>query len=172
LEAVLRERLNSIEVAQLTATQNWLDELPTGKWAVFEKIQPADPMNEQQLTSHPVGCKKLLTYLTVNQPEMQGILNDWLCHVYVIENIQEGFVKKSLLNAGEMLVTPQGHMITRTSLTFYAPDSQLHGVLSRQQELKNIQITIDRLESQLHHQRGLLDEAKKQNVHLSNEIQQ
>ena len=171
LEAVLRERLNSIEVEQLALIQNWMDGLPSGKWAIFEKIQPAISTDAQQSIPNHISCEKLLTYVTINQPEVQYVLEDWLCHVYVIEDIQEGLIKRLMLNSGEVLVTCRGHMMTRTSLTFYAPDSQLHGVLSRQQELKNIQVEIEQLESQLHHQHDLLTAATQQNAKLSDAIQ-
>ena len=42
-----------------------------------------------------------------------------------------------------MLVTREGHIITRHSLTYYAPDSQLHGVLARQREMAQIKIEMD-----------------------------
>ncbi len=148
-----------------------MDGLPSGKWAIFEKIQPAISTDKQRSIPSHIGCEKLLAYVTIHHPEIQRALEDWLCRVYVIEDIQEGLIKRLMLNSGEVLVTSQGHMMTRTSLTFYAPDSQLHGVLSRQQELKNIQVEIERLESQLHHQNGLLAAAKQHNAELNDAIQ-
>jgi len=171
LEAVLRERLNSIAVEQLALIQDWMDGLPSGKWAIFEKIQPAMSTDAQQSIPSHVDCKKLLAYVTINQPEVQCVLDDWLCQVYVVEDIQEGLIKRLMLNSGAVFVTRQGHMMTRTSLTFYAPDSQLHGVLSRQQELKNIQVEIEQLESQRHHQNGKLAGAKQHNAELNDAIQ-
>ena len=47
-----------------------------------------------------------------------------------------------------MLVTREGHIFTRHSLTYYAPDSQLHGVLARQREMAQIKIETDALRSQ------------------------
>ncbi|UJP01446.1 MAG: chromosome segregation protein SMC, partial [Nitrosomonas sp.] len=60
---------------------------------------------------------------------------------------------------------------TRTSITFYAPDSQLHGVLSRQQELIQIQKEIDQLEPALRIQRDLLAKTEQQSAELNNTIQ-
>jgi chromosome segregation protein len=171
LEAVLRERLNSIEVEQLDIIRNWMNDLPSGKWTIFEKTQPALSDNGQPSTSSQLNCKQLIAYVTTNQPEIQYVLEDWLCQIYVIEDIQEGLIKKSILNSGEMLVTRQGHIITRNSFTFYAPDSQLHGVLSRQQELANIQKQIDQFESLLYQQHGLLEEAEHQCIEFSVAIQ-
>jgi chromosome segregation protein len=48
-----------------------------------------------------------------------------------------------------MLVTREGHIFTRHSLTYYAPDSQLHGVLARQREITQIGIEVDALRNLL-----------------------
>jgi chromosome segregation protein len=48
-----------------------------------------------------------------------------------------------------MLVTREGHIFTRHSLTYYAPDSQLHGVLARQREITQIGIDVDGLRNAL-----------------------
>ena len=40
------------------------------------------------------------------------------------------------LGAGEILVTPEGHLLDRYSVTFFAPDAADHGLLERQQELE------------------------------------
>jgi chromosome segregation protein len=46
-------------------------------------------------------------------------------------------------------VTREGHIFTRHSLTYYAPDSQLHGVLARQREITQIGIEVDALRNLL-----------------------
>lgn len=171
LEAVLREKLNSIEVDQLDLIQNWTNDLPSGKWSIFEKTKPMLSDIDRRSASIHLSRDKLLTYVTVNQSEIQYVLEDWLSQIYVIADIQEGLIKKSTLNPGEILVTRQGHLITRNSITFYAPDSQLHGVLSRQQELRNIQIEIDQFESLLHKQKKLLEKAEEQYIKLNEAIQ-
>ena len=171
LEAVLREKLNSIEVDQLDLIQNWTNDLPSGKWSIFEKTKPMSSNIDRQSASIHLSRNKLLAYVTVNQSEIQYVLEDWLSQIYVIADIQEGLIKKSTLNPGEILVTRQGHLITRNSITFYAPDSQLHGVLSRQQELRNIQIEIDQFESLLHEQKKLLEKTEEQYIKLNEAIQ-
>ncbi len=172
LEAMLLERLNSIEFDQLNVIQDWSDDLPIGKWAIFDKSTGVGIINRHQLAPNQIDCEQLLAYVTVNQPEIQPVLEDWLRFVYVIDNLQEGLTKRSLLNPGEILVTRQGHTITRTSITFYAPSSQLHGVLSRQQELKNIQIEIDHLESQLDEQRDNLEAITRHTSTLTDALNQ
>ncbi|WP_292994122.1 chromosome segregation protein SMC [Nitrosomonas sp.] len=162
LEAVLRERLNSIELEQLDSIRNWIDEVPPGKWTIFEQTRAASCDTRHQPIINQINCERLLAYVMANQHETNNVLEDWLSKVYVIADVQAGLSKRSMLSSSEMLVTRQGHIITHNSFTFYAPDSQLHGVLSRQQELTNLQKEIDQIESLLHHQHGFLVEAEQQ----------
>ena len=111
--------------------------------------------------------QKLLTCITVNQPENHSVLNPWLQNVYIASDIEEGLSNKNSLGSGDLLVTRQGHILTRASITFYAPDSQLHGVLSRQQELIQIQKEIDQLQPALRIQRDLLAQTEQQITELN-----
>ncbi len=175
LEAILRERLNSIAIEQSLSIQNWMNDLPIGKWAVFEKtqtIQSTGLTDELPIIRNSTRLAKLLAHLTIHQIEIQIMLEDWLCHVYVAKDLQEGILERSTLNPGEVLVTPEGHMVTRNSITFYAPDSQLHGVLSRQQELSSIQVEIDQSKSQLRSQQDLLEAAEQQHSKLNRDMAQ
>lgn len=173
LEAILRERLNSIQLAQLDQLLDSVNGLPLGKWAVFEDaliVQPR-PVDQRPLVSHSSANGKLLAFLTFGETKVQYILEDWLCHVYVAESIREAFAKRPDLRLGEMAVTPEGHIVTRHSCTFYAPDSQLHGVLSRQQEIASLQTEIERFEATIAKQQNGLAETERQYSQLSAEIQ-
>ncbi|HSQ81964.1 MAG TPA: chromosome segregation protein SMC, partial [Casimicrobiaceae bacterium] len=44
---------------------------------------------------------------------------------------------------GEAFVTPQGHWVNAQGIAFFAPDSELHGVLARQRELAELAAGID-----------------------------
>lgn len=171
LEAVLRERLNSIEYEQLDNVLNWIDDAPNLKWTIFDKNPSILPdAVSPSATNSLINCKKLLVFLTVDQPEIKYVLENWLYPVYVIEDVKEGLIKRAALKPDQIIVTRQGHIITRNSLTFYAPDSDLHGVLSRQQELIQIQTEIDQHESFLQKQRVLLSKAEHQCAELVSTI--
>ncbi|NBQ68875.1 MAG: chromosome segregation protein SMC [Nitrosomonadaceae bacterium] len=169
LEAVLRERLNSIEIEQLDSILDWIDNVPQGKWTLYEKSGLTNDLSSGGMHNH--AGQKLLTCITVNQPEIQSVLGHWLKNVYIAGDIQEGLSNRNSLSSGDLLVTRQGHILTRASITFYAPDSQLHGVLSRQQELIQIQKEIDQLEPALCTQRGLLAKTEQQSAELNNAMQ-
>lgn len=170
LEAVLRELLNSIEVERLEEIRDRLNEAPTGKWAIFEKNHASPTGTIIQASSTARTCKRLLTYITANQPEIQSALENWLPHVYVIESLQKGMMQRSSLVPGEILVTPQGHRITQHSVTFYAPDSQLHGILSRQKEQVQLREKTDQLESKLRKQQQLMIQANQQCSELNQTV--
>lgn len=169
LEAILRERLNSIEIEQLDSILDWIDGVPQGKWTLHEKSGIADDLSSSDMHNHT--GQKLLTCITVNQSEIQSVLGHWLKNVYIANDIQEGLSDRNSLGSGELLVTRQGHILTRTSITFYAPDSQLHGVLSRQQELIQIQKEMDQLEPALRMQRDLQAKTEQQFAELNSAIQ-
>jgi chromosome segregation protein len=67
----------------------------------------------------------------------------------VVDGVQDALSQRMRLTGGEMLVTREGHIFTRHSLTYYAPDSQLHGVLARQREITQIGIEVDALRNLL-----------------------
>ena len=46
--------------------------------------------------------------------------------------------ERDALGVGESFVTPQGTSSARRSISFFAPDSELHGVLARQRELAEL----------------------------------
>ncbi len=185
VEAVLRERLNSIGLAQLEIIHEWIDDLPPGKWTIYEtqqKSESSGTTTQQQETEIKTDTeddiqqpqwKSLLAYLTCAKPEIKRVLEEWLSPVFVVENLTEGLLQKNQLNNGEVLVTCDGHIFSRSGLTFYTPDSQLHGVLSRQQELDQIEIKITQIKANLSKQQTELNTTQhkydelNQSIHLN-----
>jgi len=118
LEAVLRERLNSIEFDHLDSIRDWVDEAPLGKWAIFETMQPVLSDDQQLSITNHINCEKLLAYVTINQPGIEQVLSSWLNNVYIVEDVQEGLTKRSFLNSSDMLVTRQGISLRPIALPF------------------------------------------------------
>lgn len=175
LEAVLRELLNSIEFSSLEEIPDSTQEAPTGKWAIFENSCVSTPKSITEITPTAKVFQRLLDHIETGQSGIGPVLEHWLRHVYVVENLQKGLKQRSSLIPGEQLVTPQGHRITHHSVAFYAPDSHLHGVLSRQKELAQLREEIAQLESQLEKQQQCMMQVNqqcnelKQVVHTANE---
>ncbi len=133
LEAVLRERLNGIGLGSLDEAQRWLGDLPPGKMTVYTSAGNAGVA--------PVGVagfQPLAAYVHCKNVAAAGTLNDWLHQVYVVSDRREGLARRDSLPAGALLVSGDGHVFTRHSVSFHAPDSELHGVLSRQREIEQL----------------------------------
>ena len=89
------------------------------------------------------------------------MLDEWLSGIFVVEGLRDGLLQRTKLSSGEMLVTREGHIFTYHSLTYYAPDSQLHGVLARQREIAQIKIETDALRVSLSVEKSALETAEE-----------
>ncbi len=137
LEAVLRERLDAIELERLDTVVDWVDEgreapdLP-GRIAVYAP----DAGSPTPAADGPGDA--LLAKLRSTQPGTARLLADWLRGVRCRVDVAEAMRTRGDLGVGEAFVTPRGHLIGAQSISFFAPDSELHGVLARQRELASL----------------------------------
>jgi chromosome segregation protein len=88
-------------------------------------------------------------------------VEEWLDGVFVVGSLRESLPHRSSLSDGEMLVTREGHIVTYHSVTYYAPDSQLHGVLGRQREIAQIKLESDGLKKHLSVEKSALETAEE-----------
>jgi chromosome segregation protein len=134
LESVLRERLNGIALPDLEVVPGWLAESPPGKLTVVES---ADANGAP--TPDIAGLQPLERYVTCRDVRLEPVLREWLRDVFVLPDDASGLAVRQALPAGGMLVDRHGHVYTRHSVSFHAPDSELHGVLTRQREIETLQ---------------------------------
>jgi chromosome segregation protein len=178
LEAVLRERLNGIAVDQLERSASWLSDSPPGKMTVVD-ISGAE---EPALQGSMQGCAPLLSYVTCRDARLREALAEWLHDVFVVSDAGAGMALRAHLSGGALLVAREGHVFTRHSVSFHAPDSELHGVLSRQREIEALQATIeseraerDRLAAQVAEVEGAIEARKSElaslraSIHMAQE---
>ncbi|HSY29714.1 MAG TPA: chromosome segregation protein SMC, partial [Burkholderiaceae bacterium] len=149
LEAVLRERTGALEMSNLEWAKAFFSDAPPAKLALFTPNPGAAVTAAEPLA----GLKPFLNLLQLNDPGLRAVLQDWLHDVYVAEDTNAAFVDRSKLPIGASFVTRQGHVIGKSSVRFYASDSEQDGVLARQQEIENIT-------KQLRAQHMLADEAR------------
>ncbi|HEX9450296.1 MAG TPA: chromosome segregation protein SMC [Burkholderiales bacterium] len=133
LEAVLRERLNSIGLTDLGQAHAWLSEPPPGKLS-FHRVG-GDAVTDGPA---PSGLERLTDYVTCTDARLASVLADWLARVYVLHDPAHGTEIAGKLPAGAMLVSARGHVFTSTSVSFHAADSEVHGILSRQREIETL----------------------------------
>jgi chromosome segregation protein len=130
LEAVLRERLNSIGLTDLAPVHAWLAETPPGKvsFHCLAEAAAVEPAAE--------GLTRLTDYVTCTDVRLAAVLGDWLAQVYVLPDPARGVELAQRLPPGAILVSSRGHVFTASSVSFHAADSEVHGILSRQREIE------------------------------------
>lgn len=84
---------------------------------------------------------------------MRAVLDEWLALVFTAESVEQAIRYRTGLPAGAMLVTREGHAVSRHSVSLYAADSEQAGMLARAQE-------IDNLERQVKAQQILADDTR------------
>ena len=129
LEAVLRERLNALELSSLDAVLEWIGD---GYCTPGTDRGLRDGRAER--ASEPRG-DTLLAKVRARQPQLTRLLADWLHGVHCRDDLAAALRDRTSLMSGESFVVPSGHVVNAHGVNFFAPDSELHGVLARQREL-------------------------------------
>ncbi len=142
LEAVLRERLNGITLDHTDSLSDWLTQAPPGKLTLVDARQ-----SPGAATLAATGLEPLQRHVTCRDARLAAVVGDWLHAVYTVPDTATGMARRGELPPGALLVSANGYIFTRHSVSFHAPDSELHGVLSRQRE-------IEKLQDELHHASG------------------
>ncbi len=134
LEAVLRERLNALEIEKLDAALGWLAQgaLPV-RIAAYAAEPHAAPAAEPD---------SLLAKVKPARPGLARVLGDWLAGVRCRPSVAGALAERAALGLGKAFVTPEGHVVSAQGITFFAPDSELHGVIARQRELSELETAI------------------------------
>ncbi len=129
IEAVLRDRLNALPVVSLDAAAAL--PVPPARVTVFSHVSGA--VVHAQTT--PGG---LLAHVTSQDAAVSAAIANWLHGVHTAQSLAEGLAQCASLAAGDVIVTREGHLIGRNSVTYFAPDEAVHGAIARQRELAEI----------------------------------
>ncbi len=132
LEAVLRERLNALELPALDSALSWTDPAV----ALPGRVAAYAPASKGAL---PEGAADaLLAKVKASRAELSRVLADWLDGVRCRDDLGAALRERAKLAPGESFVTPAGHIVSADAISFFAPDSELHGVIARQRELAEL----------------------------------
>lgn len=147
LESVLRERLAALEISNLDWVKAFASDAPPAKLAFYSPPPAARPPEA------PASLRPLLSLLRIDDPGLRAVLQEWLGHTYVADDLAQAMTARAQLPEGASIVVKAGHQVTRVGVQLYAADSEQAGLLARQQEIEN-------LGKQLRAQALLSDEAK------------
>lgn len=126
VEAVLREHLNAIAADDPAKLNDWLRDRPDAKLTV---LLPGE-------ATLPPGSGRLLDRIRTDDAAIAAVLADWLGQVHTVANLGEALGQREQLAPGMLLATPGGDLVSRLSVTFFAPDQGEHGLLERQREIE------------------------------------
>jgi len=132
LEAILRERMNGIELRQLDQAIALSSDAPPARLTVFQ-LPPAALAPVPRHSMRP-----LAGLLKITDPDLRTLLNEWLHGIYVCDDLRQAIASRSSLELGDAVVVPEGHVVDRHSIRFYAADSEQAGMLARQQEIEHL----------------------------------
>lgn len=152
VEAVLRERLSAIACDDPGKLDAWLHDRPQARLSVIL---------DGSTDGLAQGEKTLLDQVRSNDPRIRAALADWLGNVATAETLAEALARRETLAPGAVVVTRGGDLLTRSSVTFFAPDQGEHGLLERQREIEALAEGIALAEEKgeaLREQAALLDE--------------
>lgn len=151
LEAVLRERLFSLEISDINRTRAFSVAAPPTKLAFYSPMTAADVNTAKDAAL--INLRPLSGLIKTGDEAIKTLLQDWLAKVYLAESFEWALTARHDLPPGCFLVVREGHLLSRNTVHFYAQDSDQEGMLAREQE-------IDSLEKQLRAQHILADDAK------------
>ena len=156
VEAVLRERLNAVAIDDPARLTDWFGGSPPGKLAVYRpdstKAGFAGPL--------PAGCLRLTECVTCDDPAVAPAVTEWLANVFAAQDAPTALAAVAELPAGGRVVTPEGHVFMAHSVGFHAPDSEIHGLLERKQEIEGLSAEIPQANAELEARRTDRTEAE------------
>jgi chromosome segregation protein len=151
-EAVLRERLHALELADGGRLGGVLADRPPSKASLFCSGAGEAP-------GAPAGFEPLLGKIHAADPTVSGAVADWLAGVYVFEGTPSAEARAAL-PAGATLVNREGHQFTRHTVSLHAPDAEDAGILARQAEIEALEQRLEGLSARLDAARHDLDEVE------------
>ena len=131
VEAVLRERLSAIACDDPAKLDAWLHDRPEARLSVMLGNSAVDGRGSTNSTA-----ETLLDRVRSDDQQVRAALADWLGSVRTAETLAAALVMREALAPGGVIVTRGGDLLTRGSVTFFAPDQGEHGLLERQREIE------------------------------------
>ncbi len=139
LEAVLRERVEAIEVGRLEPMAAFGQTAPPSRVSFFS----LGAVGGEAPAASARPWKRLAELVSVRGAGDAGgfrvLLEDWLAGVYVQPELGAAMAARAQLAPGEQFVVPPGHLVSRHGVRFFAPDDRKAGLLARKREAENLE---------------------------------
>jgi chromosome segregation protein len=133
-EAVLRERIEGLEVGRLDSLGGLAHNAPPARVAFYSTAGAV-----AQDSTAPAGFVRLAERVRGHDAALAAVLADWLAGVFVADDLSQALAARSQLPPGGQFVVKGGHLVSRHGIRFHAPDDRKSGLLARRQEIENIE---------------------------------
>ena len=150
-EAVLRERVQGVEVGRLDTIGGLATDAPPARVA-FYSTTGAVARELPQLPGFGPKFKPMSDLVRTHDAAFAALLADWLANVFVADDLASALAARADLPAGGQFVVKTAHRVSRHDVHFYAADDQTSGLLARRLEIEN-------LEREVRAQRLIVEEA-------------
>ena len=164
VEALLRERLGALTADAPDAA--WSKDRPGKKLTL---LLPAAGLEEVAVQSHE---DRLLARIRCDDPKLAVILADWLGEVLTAPHLSAALAQRNELSASACYVTPGGDIVSRQSVTLFAPDAGEHGLLERQREIEELAGLITQRDALVELAQARLAEVETRMVDAQNALQE
>ncbi len=150
VEAVLRERLSALPAE--IADPAWSKDRPGSKLTLLLPGEEALSALEKKGLRARIRC---------DDAKLAGILDEWLRDVFTAQDLAGALALRESLVGSACCVTPGGDVVTRQSVTLFAPDAAEHGLLERQREIEHLGEVIAGLEDRVGQEQAHLAEIEE-----------
>lgn len=140
LEAALQSRMGALEVSRLEMLTAFANDAPPAKLCFYAPVSVRPELVEgyRGASAGSVRTVLLSSLIKTSDANQHSLMADWLQGCFTADSLEAALKARESLQAGGVIYTPQGHAVTRTSLSFYAAEGEQAGLLARAQEIENL----------------------------------
>ncbi|MDO5531396.1 chromosome segregation protein SMC [Sutterella sp.] len=146
LEAVLEHRMQALLLRDLRAAGDLARSRPPARlsFAAPEPEGAAAPALVWEIEGRPVI--RLSEHVTTKHPAARAAIDAWASCAGLAPDLATALRARTTLPEGHCFVTPQGDVVTRSSLTFWAAEDPRLALLSRAQEIRELSARVEALD--------------------------
>ena len=163
LESVLGMRLNGLKLNDMDGAARLDPAPPPGVTLFAVAAEGTHPLPDI------VPWTPLARRIVRAEPDVAGVLADWLDQVFAIDSWQEALALRHRLPAGALFASREGHLISHHTVSFFAPQAEMHGLIARAREIVGLKVELGKLQQSLAEKREALAAAERE--HKDNRAQ-
>ena len=137
-EAVLRERVQSVEVGRLDTIGGLVADAPPAR-VTFYSTSGAVARGSPQVPAFGAKFSPLSALVRTHDAAFAALFADWLANVFVADDLASALAARADLPPGGQFVVKAAHRVSRHDVHFYAADDQAAGLLARRLEIENLE---------------------------------